>query len=297
MMTNEKLAELQKQGQEFIEQAKALVEKHGEDLSTWPPSVRAKYDEHTDAAGEILKAIRVAKDDLAIIAKAREIGQAIGCGLDGPGGTPKGSNRLSFKGMAGALARSIQPDGVKALAPSGAAVVGQEFTADPVALGKPALSLLDVIPVVTHSAPEISYLRQTTRTNNAAVVAAGALKPTSVYTVTRIENSLQMIAHLSEGIPRHWLLDNSSLEQFLAGELEFGLQTAVEAKVLTDVNAASGIQTQTYATSVLATLRKGITKLEQAGYTASAFVLTPADWEGVELALSSTTAIEHLSLP
>ena len=151
--------------------------------------------------------------------------------------------------------------------------------------------------MVTHSTPEISYLRQTTRTNNAAVVAAGALKPTSVYTVTRIENSLQVIAHLSEGIPRHWLLDNSSLEQFLAGELEFGLQTAVEAKVLTDVNATSGIQTQTYATSVLATLRKGMTKLEQAGYTASAFVLTPADWEGVELALSSQAAIEHLSLP
>ncbi len=199
--------------------------------------------------------------------------------------------------MAANLARSIRPDGQKSLAPSGSAVVGQEFTADPVALGKPALSLLDVIPVVTHSTPEISYLRQTTRTNNAAVVAAGALKPTSVYTVTRIENSLQVIAHLSEGIPRHWLLDNSSLEQFLAGELEFGLQTAVEAKVLTDVNATSGIQTQAYATSVLATLRKGITKLEQAGYTASAFVLTPADWEGVELALSSQAAIEHLSLP
>ena len=43
--------------------------------------------------------------------------------------------------------------------------------------------------------------------------------------------------------------------------------------------------------------RKGITSLEQAGYTPSAFVLTPADWEGVELALSSQTAIEHLSLP
>ena len=46
------------------------------------------------------------------------------------------------------------PDGQKALAPSGAAVVGQEFKPDPVALGQPALSLLDVIPVVTHSSRE-----------------------------------------------------------------------------------------------------------------------------------------------
>ena len=140
-------------------------------------------------------------------------------------------------------------------------------------------------------------MRQTVRTNAAAVVAAGALKPTSVYSVTRVENSLAVIAHLSEGIPRHWLIDTPALEAFLAGELEYGLRQAVEAKVLADVHGTSGIQTQAYTTSVLTTLRKGVTKLETAGYTASAFVLHPTDWESVELALSSTTAIEHLSLP
>ena len=79
--------------------------------------------------------------------------------------------------------------------------------------------------------------------------------------------------------------------------LRYGLQVAVQAKVLADVNGTSGIQTEAYATSVLTTLRQGITKLETQGYTASAFVLTPADWEAVELALSSVTAIERLSLP
>jgi hypothetical protein len=48
---------------------------------------------------------------------------------------------------------------------------------------------------------------------------------------------------------------------------------------------------------VLTTLRKGLTKLETAGYADSAIVLHPTDWEGVELALSSTNAIEHQSLP
>jgi excisionase family DNA binding protein len=37
--------------------------------------------------------------------------------------------------------------------------------------------------------------------------------------------------------------------------------------------------------------------LEQAGYSAAAFVLTPADWEQVELSLSSVNAVEHLALP
>ena len=47
------------------------------------------------------------------------------------------------------------------------------------ALGKPARSLLDVIPVTAHDGTEFAYMRQTTRTNNAAVVAEGATKPTS----------------------------------------------------------------------------------------------------------------------
>ena len=106
----------------------------------------------------------------------------------------------------------LGPDGQKALAPSGATIVGQEFVRDPVALGQVAQSLLDVLPVKQHTSTEYAYLRQITRTNAAAVVAEGATKPTSVYSVDRIENSLVVIAHLSEGIPRFWLLDNSALE-------------------------------------------------------------------------------------
>ena len=51
---------------------------------------------------------------------------------------------------------------------------------------------------------------------------------------------------------------------------------------------------QAYATSVLATLRKGITKLETAGYVAAAYLLNPVDWEGVELGLASQSAVEHI---
>ncbi len=114
---------------------------------------------------------------------------------------------------------------------------------------------------------------------------------------TAIPSERDVDAHLSEGIPRFWLLNNTALETFVDNELRFGLQVAVEAKVLADINGTSGIQTQPYATSVLATLRKGLTKLETAGYTAGAIVLHPTDFEGIELALSTVTAIEHLSLP
>ncbi len=82
-----------------------------------------------------------------------------------------------------------------------------------------------------------------------------------------------------------------TLQQFVERELLYGLRVAVEAVALDDIAGTVGIQTQAYSTSVLATLRKSLTKLETSGYTPSALVLTPADWEAVELALSSTTPV------
>jgi hypothetical protein len=105
------------------------------------------------------------------------------------------------------------------------------------------------------------------------------------------------LAHLSEGIPRHWVIDNASLQTWLDTELRYGLAVAVEAKILADVNSTSGIQTVAYATSVLATMRAGIVALEQMGYVPSAYILTPSDWAGIELGLASQAAVEHLSLP
>ena len=48
---------------------------------------------------------------------------------------------------------------------------------------------------------------------------------------------------------------------------------------------------------MLQTLRKSLTKIEVAGHVPGSIVLHPTDFEGIELALASVTAIEHLSLP
>jgi hypothetical protein len=81
------------------------------------------------------------------------------------------------KGLGTQVAAKMLPDGTKALAPSNAAVVGQEFQADPVALGQVAVGLLDLLPVMRHATAEYTYLRQSVRTNNAAVVAVRYLAP------------------------------------------------------------------------------------------------------------------------
>jgi HK97 family phage major capsid protein len=231
-------------------------------------------------------------------------------GLAGHAGTEGGGSqrasvrdngqRLTFGTKSAAdLAVKILPDGLssKALAPSGSAVVAQEFRPDPIALGKPAHSLLDVLPVQAHDTAEFAYLRQSVRTNNAAVVEEGEVKPTSVYSVVRVEESLSVIAHLSEGVPRFWFVDNAAVQGFLAVELDYGLRLAVEAKVLADINATSGTQAQAYATSPLVTLRKSLTLLEAAGYEPGYFVLDPVDWESIEIALASTNAVDYQGIP
>ncbi len=66
---------------------------------------------------------------------------------------------------------------------------------------------------------------------------------------------------------------------------------------LGDIAATSGIQTNSYSTSILATLRKSVTKLESNGYPPATFVLHSGDFESIELALSTVNAVEHMSLP
>ncbi|KZF01023.1 hypothetical protein A2J03_10700 [Rhodococcus sp. EPR-157] len=219
-----------------------------------------------------------------------------------------GNRRLSLSGKGGiALARKAAAAmsggdgtlGVKAaLAPSGAAIIGQEFIPDPVALGQPATGLLDLLPVITHLQPEFAYLRQATRANAAAVVAEGALKPTSTYGLTRIEDTLDVVAHLSEPIPQYWLSDNASLAQFLQSELSYGLRLAVEALVLSTIDATSGLQTQAYLPGdLLATLRTAVTKVETLGYAPSAFVLRPEDWQTIELTQDANDRYQFSSGP
>lgn len=287
-----------KEGREAIDTAKAIVKRatnEGRDLTA---QERTVYQDAMAKAQSAADALHRIDDDREFLDHARQMSADLGLGTSGT--SSKSGQRLAFsKGMAHKVAGSMlgTETGTKALAPSGATVVGQEFKPDPIALGQVATGLLDVLPVQQHASAEYAFLRQNTRTNNAAAVAEGAVKPTSVLGLTRVEQTLTVIAHLSEGIPRYWLLDTAALEQFIDSELTYGLARAVEAKILADINAASGIQAQTFSTSALQTLRKSLTKLETAGYAAGSIVVHPSDWEGVELALSSTNAVEHLSLP
>lgn len=211
--------------------------------------------------------------------------------------TAKAGDVLSFKGLDRQLKGRMNDRGgfnVKSLLSAGTQVTPAQTLTSPVTLAKPATSLLDLLPVrILAEGAEYSYLTQTTRTNNAAPVADGALKPTSVYAMERVSRSLEVIAHLSEPIPEYWLKDSKDLGEFIASELGYGLQLAVENQAMngngTSPNllgllAASGIQAQVFNTTQILTVRSAITKVEILGYTASGLVLHPSDWEAIETA-------------
>lgn len=287
-----------------------------------PEQMRARRDELIAAAKAVNEKAKAEKRDLTTdeqqeiggkLTEVKTINEAMRASevlgqLDGLARSGKARSaiddgrRLNFGSkMASQAAANLmtRPDGSKALAPSGAAVVGVDWQSDPIALGRPATGLLDVLPVVQHDSPVFSYMRQgfSGRTNNAAVVAENAVKPTSVFSLERVDSNLVVVAHLSELIPRYYLIDAPAVATWLEGELGFGLAVGVEAKVLADINAQSGIQTQAYATSPLVTIRSALTKLEAAGLVASSIVIHPVAWQNLELSLTTTNAVEHLALP
>ena len=83
MMTKEKLTEQQAQGQKCIARAReiyAAAEAADRDMS---PTELGRLQRRSGGRRRLAQTVREAKNDLAVIDKAREIGEAIGYPLNG----------------------------------------------------------------------------------------------------------------------------------------------------------------------------------------------------------------------
>ncbi|NLE82389.1 MAG: phage major capsid protein [Rhodococcus sp.] len=315
-MYKSKIEKLRDEALEAIKPARELGEKCAAEGRALNQKERAQYDAAMAKGRAIQEQMRAAKADKEVLDGAKSLAEHLGVpGAGDDTGTAK-TGRLGLTGKSGKalgvkIADQMQRDngiGQKALAPAGTTVTDVPMLPEsPVALGKPVASLFDVLPMQKR-APQYTYLRQSTRTNNAAPVTQGASKPTSVLGLTQVDAELQVVAHLSEPIPKHWLKDTAALEMFVAEELVYGLATAVEVQVLggdgtppnlTGMSETSGIQSQAFVngSNLLAVTRAAITKLEVAGHEAGVFVLAPAVWESLELARTDTAGNLELGGP
>lgn len=212
---------------------------------------------------------------------------------DGFGDDSEAKGYLSASGLQAAVRKSAAP-GIKALVAGGSTVTATELSPSPLQAGSfDSLGLLSLIQVKRRNTPKYSYVRQTVRTNAAAVVAAGATKPTSTFTVASVDNSLAVYAHLSEYVDKYLLEDSDDLRRFLEAELRDGVYRKVTADAIAAFAATSGVQT--VVTSAGYTPAKGAdgiydaaSKVSQLGFSPNLVILPVATYDGIRTSKSTT---------
>jgi HK97 family phage major capsid protein len=157
--------------------------------------------------------------------------------------------------------------------------------------------LLTVMPIDTGS---VDYPKQSVRTNAAAPVAEGTVKPYSNYGWTRATAPVRTIAHLAK-LTRQALDDAPRLQAEVDSEMRYGLALAEDGQILlgdgtgenllglypqaTAYSAPSGISIT--SPNKMDKLRLAMLQASLGLYPADAIVLHETDWTDIELTKDS----------
>lgn len=222
-MTATKLADLQKEGQKHIKDARDIAEQHDGDYSEWPDNVKSDYDAAMAKGREVLDRIKVAKQDLAVIDSAKSLADEIGqphadAGEDGRGDNLKARVKSlgltvvespEFKSMLKQFTREdgsihlskqarvqSEPIPVKSLFTgasdtSGGAFVTPDRTDIVEMLGRKPLRIRSLCSNRRTTSDLVEYVRQTSHTNAAAPVpeATSSAAPTQDGTTGPLINA------------------------------------------------------------------------------------------------------------
>lgn len=266
-----------------------LADREGRNFT---PDERAKVAGYLKSARELKSQIQDTKQadsDAEIVKFVKELGEGLSNNW-------KGSGKGSKKGGAWSEAFRKSWSGRKELlTPSGSVGVPALSSTIP-AEGERLETILQVLPPTHIDASSVDYLREVTRTQNAAPVADTAIKPTSVYELKEISAPVEVIAHLSEPVPHRYLSDYSNLQRYLDVVLRQGLVLELENQIINGdgispnlegmltVNGRAVIPPDGSDDFSLA--RQGITALELLALPADelVFAIHPARWEALELA-------------
>ncbi|MBV5244340.1 HK97 family phage prohead protease [Mycolicibacterium sp. PAM1] len=297
----------------LVKQIIDTADELGRDLTAEETS---QVEEATGKAKSLDSRIAQVEKDMAIYADTKRTADIIG-GLDDMARNASGETEGGHLALTGKHAKAMAqrvikamprgPGGTKAFA-AGVQTTSTIVLPDVVQTGRPAVSVLDVLPTRVVP-PSYSFLRQSARNNNASVVPVGGTKPTTDPQVVGVENRLRVVAHVSTGLDHYLLSDAPNLERFVQDEMLYGLRVKLEQQILagagedisdddmTGVLNTSGVVVQAFATNALTSVRKAITTLEAAGYKPGLIVLSAADWEAVELLNATSGATDVQGVP
>jgi hypothetical protein len=227
--------------------------------------------------------------------------QILALGKDLPEGVNRDSGGPILKGGKWSQAFMSNFQGQKAfLTPSGASGVPALSETIPAAAERLETILQALVPTPLgedgKAGGSVEYLREVRREHNAAPVAAGAKKPTSIYELVEVNAPAEVIAHLTEPIPRRYLDDWGNLRRYLDTVLRFGLQLELENQVVNGSGLSPNLQGMllcsginvllpTTSTNPIVMARQGQTILEDQslGVDGMFYAISPALWEVMEL--------------
>ncbi|MBD0416511.1 phage major capsid protein [Oryzicola mucosus] len=279
----DKLAEVKKSQTELSEKLQVLDEKKaaGQDLTDIKGHVETSRKELTElgeAVTDLTKKMNSRHDETKsigrIIAEQKDFGARL-----------MANERIEVKDITSASFGNVT-------LPAGARRQGTRMI-DPV---NQALFLRDIIPTLATSAAVIEYLQETGFTNNAATVAAGALKPQSDLTFAGKSAPMVKMAHWFR-VNEETLDDVDGMEGYINQRGIYGLMLKEELEVLNGPGTANRVDglvanSTTYDNTIVPTvtpvnamddIRIAIAQVSDADLMATAVVMNHLDAAALDL--------------
>jgi HK97 family phage major capsid protein len=204
---------------------------------------------------------------------------------------------LSLKGLLKGT-RGFIPDGTKTTMTTSAG-----FSIDDprlpliVPIAYRPVELVDLIPKITTNVPVITWMEQTTRTNNAAETAEGATKPEAVEVFTERTTTVRKIA-ITLPVTDEQLADAPQVRAVVTNDLETMIRQRLSDQIAAGDGSApnlrgilnvSGIQTQAKgADPTPDAIFKAMVLIQTVAFAnPDAVVMNPLDWQDVRLLRTS----------
>lgn len=153
--------------------------------------------------------------------------------------------------------------------------------------------LLDYIPAILREAPVYAIIQEITPENPgaASVVAPGETKPVRKLGLQRVEQSLKVVAVLTEPLDKYVVQDYVNIQDWLGPRLANIVYDGIENEIIngdgtgahfTGLNHIAGVQTQDWNANMFDTIAAGCSKLENVGVNPNLIALNPTDWLTVQ---------------
>lgn len=173
-----------------------------------------------------------------------------------------------------------------------ATVIGTTGTVGATPKDKPR-PLLDVISRAPTDLAAVPVLTISGDESGAAVVSEGALKPEVTWTESIETISVPTIAGHKKA-SRQILDDVALVRNLIDAKLTNSVLNAVEASIMTAVNAALGVGNTTTGgetDALLSVVRQAVGELQARGHTPNAVMLNPADYASLDLSVLGSTLL------